>query len=101
MGFAVWLDDELAWAKGTHEYRPMGVAVVSITDLFAARDFSPRRKLPSEGRGFYAGLFASLGEVNTGLKQRRGKSPFGRSFPRGRRPSHTGPVLSRTRDPWI
>ncbi len=28
MGFALWLDDELAWAQGTHEYRPMGTAVI-------------------------------------------------------------------------
>jgi len=102
MGFAVWLDDELAWAKGTHEYRPMGVAVVSITDLFAARDFSPRRKLPSEDRAFYAGLFASLGEANAGLKQRRGGSPLRRgSLLFGRSRAHRGPVLPRTRRPRL
>ncbi|MCC6857449.1 MAG: hypothetical protein IT158_02755 [Bryobacterales bacterium] len=74
MGFAVWLDGDLAWAKGTHEYRPMGVAVIAASDLFAARDFSPRRKPPSGNRAVPYGLFASLGEVNGWLIRRRSGS---------------------------
>ena len=36
MGFALWIDAEpgLAWAQGTHEYRPLGTAVISFTDQF-------------------------------------------------------------------
>jgi len=45
MGFYLWVDDELAWAQGTYEYRPMGTAVISASDLFRRRDFDPRRKV--------------------------------------------------------
>jgi hypothetical protein len=72
MAFALWVDKELAWAEGTHEYRPMGVAVVAITDLFASRDFAPRRKAPPREDVRFAGLFASLVEVNDYLQTRRG-----------------------------
>ena len=41
MGFYLWFDDALAWAQGTYEYRPMGTAVISASDLFRRRDFSP------------------------------------------------------------
>ena len=34
MGFYLWVDDELAWAQGTYEYRPMGTAVISASDIF-------------------------------------------------------------------
>jgi hypothetical protein len=30
MGFALWMEDEVAWAQGTHEYRPMGSAAMAI-----------------------------------------------------------------------
>ena len=39
MGFYLWLDDDLAWAQGTYEYRPMGTAVIAASDLFRRRDF--------------------------------------------------------------
>jgi hypothetical protein len=39
MGFALWIDGELAWAQGVHEYRPMGAAVIGVTDRFRHRDF--------------------------------------------------------------
>jgi len=72
MGFALWVDDQLAWAQGTHEYRPMGVAVIAATDLFAPRDFSPLRSAPARRRqDSFAGLFASLEQVNAYLKTRR------------------------------
>ena len=28
------MDGELSWAQGTYEYRPMGTAVISVSDLF-------------------------------------------------------------------
>lgn len=67
MGFALWIDGDQAWAQGLHEYRPMGAAVIALTDRFRSRDFSPRRKAPPRDHASYAGLFASLGEVNTRL----------------------------------
>ena len=71
MGFALWIDpaSKVAWAQGTHEYRPMGTAVVAVTDQFRNRDFHPARKLPRELRRNFAGFFGSLEEVNIGLRQ--------------------------------
>jgi hypothetical protein len=72
MGFALWVENDVARAEGTHEYRPMGGAVISATSQFAARDFHParvRRKRSSES---FAGFFGSLVEVNAHLKMRRG-----------------------------
>lgn len=69
MGFYLWVDDELAWAQGTYEYRPMGTAVISASDLFRRRDFDPRRKVRAPG-GF-VGQFASLGHLNAQLQKRR------------------------------
>ena len=71
MGFALWVDPEMAWAQGTHEYRPMGVAVVARSDLFRQRDFKPERTAPPERSEAYVGLFASLGDVNEYLEQTR------------------------------
>jgi hypothetical protein len=71
MGFALWKEDGLAWAQGTHEYRPMGVAVIAATDLFRTRDFDPRRRAPDERHPSYVGLFASLVEMNDWLAARR------------------------------
>jgi hypothetical protein len=71
MGFALWIENGVARAEGTHEYRPMGVAVISATSQFAARDFRPgrdRQRRPSEG---FAGFFGSLIEVNAHLRSRR------------------------------
>jgi hypothetical protein len=74
MGFALWIDTEqrVAWAQGTHEYRPMGAAAIAITDRFRPRDFSPVRRCPPwlRRRGF-AGFFGSLEEVNETLSERR------------------------------
>jgi hypothetical protein len=41
MGFALWIDAEqdLAWAQGTHEYRPMGTAVIALASQFRHSDF--------------------------------------------------------------
>jgi hypothetical protein len=71
MGFALFVDRETVWAEGTHEYRPMGVAVVSITDLIMARDFTPARKVPLREDIRFAGFFGSLVDVNDYLKARR------------------------------
>ena len=70
MGFAVWVDEErgVVWARGTHEYRPMGAAAIAITDQFRPRDFRQARKVPARLRSSFAGFFGSLEEVNTRLK---------------------------------
>lgn len=66
MGFAVWIDPEqrVAWARGTREYRPMGAAVIAITDRFRARDFIPERASPAHLSSCFAGFFGSLETVN-------------------------------------
>jgi hypothetical protein len=73
MGFGLWIDKRrrLAWAQGAHEYRPMGVAVISATDVFRPRDFDRRRSRPAELRGSFVGFFGSLEEVNHYLQARR------------------------------
>jgi hypothetical protein len=70
MGFALWIDPEpgLAWAQGTHEYRPLGTAVISFTDQFRARDFRQSRQRPAHLHHAFAGFFGSLEEVNVYLR---------------------------------
>lgn len=70
MGFAVWIDERnrQVWAQGTHEYRPMGSAVIARTDQFRHRDFRQRRRVPQELRGAFAGFFGSLEEVNVHIR---------------------------------
>lgn len=68
MGFALWIQDDLAWAQGTHEYRPMGTAVIGVQGVFSPRDFERRRRAPSGLDPALVGLFASLGEMNDWLK---------------------------------
>jgi hypothetical protein len=70
VGFALWTDSGLAWAQGTHEYKPMGTAVISTTDLFRPRDFHPSRSVP-EKAATYVGLFASIVDLNGWLEKRR------------------------------
>ncbi|MBI4873078.1 MAG: hypothetical protein HY822_00445 [Acidobacteria bacterium] len=71
MGFALWVDGDVACAEGTHEYRPLGMAVVASSTLFGQRDFRPgRTRRPRSGRSF-AGFFGSLVEVNAHLLGRR------------------------------
>ena len=48
MGYALYRKDRILWAAGTHEYRPMGVAAIAVTDLFRPRDFKPSIKPPDE-----------------------------------------------------
>ncbi len=71
MGFALWIEDEVAWSEGRHEYQPMGAAVVARTDLFRERDFRRARKRLSAVAPGYVGLFASLGDMNDYLRSRR------------------------------
>ena len=44
MGFYLWFEGDVAWAQGTYEYRPMGIAAIAVSDLFQRRDFDPRRR---------------------------------------------------------
>ncbi len=74
MGFALWLDSETAWCAGTHEYRPMGAAVIAATGLFTARDFHRTRIPPSRETPSFQGLFASLVHVNAHLAQTRSQA---------------------------
>lgn len=73
MGFALWIDnrEQLAWAQGTHEYRPMGAAVIAVTDRFRPRDFRQTRRRPARLARAFAGFFGSLEEVNQHLRLRR------------------------------
>jgi hypothetical protein len=72
VGFALWIDGDTAWCAGTHEYRPMGVAVIAVSSLFSARDFHGLRQAPGERSGdLFRGLFASLPDVNFYLERRR------------------------------
>lgn len=81
MGFAVWidLDQRVAWARGTHEYRPMGTAVVALSDQFRQRDFVPERERPAHLGQCFAGFFGSLETVNEFLHapetRRLGRTP--------------------------
>ncbi len=75
MGFALWIDSETAWCAGTHEYRPMGVAVIASTSLFSARDFDQRRLAPgARGGTHFRGLFASLVDVNMFMERQPERS---------------------------
>ena len=71
------MDGDLAWAQGTYEYRPMGTAVIASSDLFRRRDFSPLRKVQAPRDAQFAGQFASLGQLNMQLKERRKRSRAG------------------------
>jgi hypothetical protein len=81
MGFALWIDGPVAWAEGTHEYRPMGAGVVSVTDRFRVRDFHARRRCPSRRERTFIGLFASLEDVNRFLAVVRRRGVSGRVTP--------------------
>jgi hypothetical protein len=89
MGFALWVKDGIARAEGTHEYRPMGIAVISCTDLFRARDFRPRRSQVEVSDCDFAGYFASIHHLNHFLKGRR-------HDPKATAPHHHGGVLSNS-----
>ncbi len=73
MGFALWVDREYeqVWVRGTHEYRPMGTAVVARTDQLRHRDFRQTRRVPERLRRSFAGFFGSLEEVNVRLRAQK------------------------------
>jgi hypothetical protein len=71
MGFALWMKDGTSWAMGTHEYRPMGVAVISSSDYFRPRDFQTRHRRVEVERGFFVGFFASIAHMNQHLEKTR------------------------------
>src|SRR5437588_13122995 len=68
MSFALWITGAVAWAQGNYESRPMGVAVISVTDLFTRRDFRRGGKAPNVLDPGYGGLFASIGALNAELR---------------------------------
>jgi hypothetical protein len=70
MGFALWIDSEqhLAWVQGTHEYRPMGTAVIAENGQFRHTDFNPTRRAPQHLESSFAGFFGSLVTVNEYLR---------------------------------
>ena len=74
MGFALWIDGDTAWAQGTHEYKPMGAAVIAGTSQFLGRDFNRYRKPPDRLDPAFRGLFGSLEEVNGYLRTRPAES---------------------------
>jgi len=76
MGFGLWVDIKQgsAWAQGTHEYRPMGGAVISITDQFRPRDFNRRLRCPERLSNSFVGFFGSLEQVNRFLRARQRQS---------------------------
>jgi hypothetical protein len=73
VGFAVWVDEEeqVVWARGTHEYRPMGSAVVALRDQFRARDFRQSLKPPASVNSLFVGFFGSLETVNEYVRDHR------------------------------
>ncbi len=86
MGFALWIKDGIARAEGTHEYRPMGIAIISGTDLFRSRDFRPRRSQVELPERDFAGYFASLHHLNHFLRHAH----------KTKHPHHHGGVLSNS-----
>ena len=96
MGFYLWVGDGLDWAQGTYEYRPMGTAVISASDLFRRRDFDPRRKVRSPARSAqFLGQFASLGDMNAQLQKRRSCAPQFHVGNLARRRQHVQPGVCR------
>ena len=71
MGFALWIDleAEIAWAEGTHEYRPMGTAAIARAGQFRHADFTSLRKRPPRLENSFAGFYGSLEEVNASLRK--------------------------------
>ena len=72
MGYALYRKDRILWAAGTHEYRPMGIAAIAVTDLFRPRDFRSGVKVPAEKEAEFLGFFASIVDLNDYLVRQRG-----------------------------
>jgi hypothetical protein len=90
VGFALYVLDDVTWCKGTHEYRPMGAAVVAAGSVLTPRDFHGRRQVPRTAAGAFAGFFASLGEVNAFVRLCRSQR---RRRNRRRRATSSLPIL--------
>jgi hypothetical protein len=81
VGFALWIDetDGLAWAQGTHEYRPLGTAVLAVTGQFRNADFRQSRRIPPHLSARFVGFFGSLESVNeflsTGARRQFRRTP--------------------------
>lgn len=90
VGFALYVLDDVTWCKGTHEYHPMGAAVVAAGSVLGPRDFHRRRQVPRAAADAFTGFFASLGEVNAFVRRRRSQ-PVKRN-PR-RRTTSSLPIL--------
>jgi hypothetical protein len=71
VGFVLWMGPDVAWAAGTYEYRAMGAAVISNTDLFRHADFRRGRRPPPSSSPWFVGQFASIGQVNAYLLAKR------------------------------
>jgi len=71
MGYMLYRKDGVLWAAGTHEYRPMGVAAISVTDLFRPRDFTPKIPAPRNKEAEFLGFFASIVDLNDYLLRNR------------------------------
>jgi hypothetical protein len=71
VGFVLWMESDLAWAAGTYEYRAMGAAVISNTDLFRPGDFRRDCQALSASSPSYIGHFASICHVNGFLLNQR------------------------------
>ncbi|MBZ5632197.1 MAG: hypothetical protein LAO55_03635 [Acidobacteriia bacterium] len=68
------MDRRREWSgvgQGTHEYRPMGSAVIASTGQFRHRDFRRSRRPPAHLRRSFVGFFGSLEEVNVRLRMQR------------------------------
>jgi hypothetical protein len=72
MGYALYRKDKILLAAGTHEYRPMGVAAIAVTDLFRPRDFKPAILAPRDKETEFLGFFASIVDLNDYLTRIRG-----------------------------
>ena len=61
----------VAWVQGTHEYRPMGTAVLSRWGQFRRNDFRQDLRRPTELEDCFVGFFGSLETVNEFLREPR------------------------------
>jgi hypothetical protein len=92
MGFELWIDGDLAWARGTYEYRPMGAAVIAVSDLFRARDFHPLRRVRLQADSGYIGQFPSVGALNYHLRRRRALTQTARGYTVGDMPDQISKI---------
>lgn len=69
------MSDDQAWAQGTHEYRPLGCAVIARNGQFRAPDFNRYRRSPHRNSPLFVGLFGSLEEVNVFLHSDKKREP--------------------------